>query len=172
MELYKANVNLFSKKTSSPKALGFFFILFGAAFVLVAGVFFIKNEVFKKNAVKTTGVVVENVKSSGSSGYKTRYSYFDEAGNEYFYTGSSSSNPPEFEVGTELTVYYSKDNPEKSIYESKTVRFIIILFSALGGVSLIAGIIVFVLNRKKEIVWEESGVLADMKKKRQESEEE
>ena len=172
MEIYKANVNLYSKTTSSPKAFGFFFILFGAAFIIVAAAILIHQEVFKKNAVQTTGIVVENVQSEGSSGYKTRYSYFDEAGNEYFNTGSSTSNPPEYKVGTEITVYYSIKNPGKSIYKSSTTKIISIVFLGLGGVSFIAGLILFILNRKKAIEWEESGLLAKRKEKGQESEEE
>ncbi len=168
MEIYRKNINIYSKTTNSPKAFGFFFVLFGAAFIIVASAILIRREVFKNNAIRTTGVVVANVTSEGSSGYKTRYSYFDEEGNEYINTGNSSSNPPEFTVGASIPVYYSISNHEKSIYIGSTDKFIFIVFFALGGISFIAGLIVFILNRDKEVVWEESGLLARKKKDEEE----
>lgn len=121
---------------------------------------------FKKNAIQTSGVVGENVKSESSTGYKTRYSYFDESGKEYFNTSSSSSNPPEYEVGMEIVVYYSKDNPAKSIYKSSTVTLITVLFFGLGIVSVIIGVILYIFNKDKEIVWEDSGLIAWAKNKK------
>ena len=171
MEIYRKNINLYSKTTNSPKAVGFFFMLFGLAFVIVASVFLISQERFKKNAIQTTGVVVENVRDPGSSSYKTMYSYFDEAGNEHITIGTSSSNPPEYKVGTEITVYYSRTNPDKSVYKSSTVKIICSIFLGLGGLFFIVGLIMFILNRNKEVVWEESGLLARKRNTEQEREE-
>ena len=146
-------INLFSKTSNSPKAFGFFFIIFGAAFTLVAGVMLIKQEVFKRNAIETTGIVVANVKADGSSGYKTKYSYSDESGNRHTITGTSTSNPPEYELGTKIKVYYSKDNPEESIYDSSTVRILVTVFMIMGLGSLIVGVILYVLTIKNKIKW-------------------
>lgn len=153
MVIFHKRFNMSSKASSSPTAFGFFFIIFGAAFALVAGGMLIKQEVFKKNAIQTTGTVVENVKEAGSSGYKTKYTYFDESGKVYIKTGSSTSNPPEYELGTKIKVYYSKDNPEESIYDSSTVKFLVTVFLILGLVSLSTGTVLYILTKKNIIKW-------------------
>ena len=163
-EIMSNNLFLFGKRTKSPKAIGAFLIIFGTVYIIVSSAIYVKDEVFKKNAIKTTGVVVENVKSENGQNFRTRYSYIDEAGNEHFTTGSSSSNKIEYEVGTIIPVYYSKAKPEKSIYESPTVKFVIKLFFFIGFLVIVIGLILYIKNKDKPVVWEKIGFSGKSKK--------
>ena len=132
-------------------------IIFGAGWLICGVSFYIHDELFKKNAYRTTGYVTgyEEVKEHLKKGrtmtaYRIKYVYLDKAGNKHEKTSDSPSNPPEFKVGEEIKIYFNKDNPDKSIYISATRNVLTYIFAGAGAVILICGTVALIVIRKKE----------------------
>ena len=66
-------------------------------------------------------------------------------GETVFYHSTYGSNPPEYKVGEVVTIFYKSENPEKAIIAGEGGVFRII-FMGVGGVILLAGIILFGVN--------------------------
>ena len=112
---------------------------------------------FEVKAIKTTGIVIENVVNGdkfSTKNFRTKYSYLDENGTEHTKLSIYSSSFKEYEVGTEITVYYSKDNAEKSIYESKTGKILFIIFFITGAVFMVIGVVLYLTHKDEQIIWE------------------
>ncbi|MBP5437307.1 MAG: DUF3592 domain-containing protein [Treponema sp.] len=127
-------------------------IIFGAVWCISGIGIFIKDEVFKLNAIETSGTVVgyeeyNRPKSSGSTTnsktYSIKYSYFDENEMQHVKTASGGSYPPEYEIGTKIKVFYSKTDFDKAIYDSKTNLFLSLVFGLGGFLFLVIGIVVY-----------------------------
>ena len=100
------------------------FILFSVflalGLLMIGGALFVCNSVrtFDANATKTTGTVLELVASTSknSQGSSTTYaplvSYTDNSGGTHQYKPNYSSNPPGYEVGEKVDVFYDPKNPD------------------------------------------------------------
>lgn len=131
-------------------------IFFGAGWLICGACLFIHDELFKRNAYNTIGIVTdyeehkEIDKGKTNNTYSIKYTYKDKDGNEHTNTANSASYPPEFSIGTQITVYYSKSDYNKSIYESTLRDFLTNFFAGAGAIILICGTIVYILIRTKE----------------------
>lgn len=148
----------YGRTTNSPKALAIWDIIVGTALVVIFGGILLGIQIFKFNSIKTTGIVIENVKEKGSDGdlyYSTRYSYIDFMGNEHIKT-SSGSKSKKFETGDRINVFYLKKNTDKSIYDS--IMNTIYLFAfVVGIIILVIGLFSYHKHKDEEIVWSEEG---------------
>ena len=75
-------------------------------------------------------------------------------GETVYYSSNFGSSPPEYDVGEGVTVFYKSENPEKAIIagEGGILR---IIFMGVGGVIILAGLIVFANNLKTSYLNEE-----------------
>lgn len=136
----------------NKEKVAIFLIIFGAVWCMGGVGIFIKDEVFKLNAIETSGTVVgyEEYNRSRTSGsttnsktYSIKYSYFDENEMQHVKTASGSSYPPEYEIGTKIKVFYSKTDFDKAIYDSKYAVILYLVFGMGGFSLLIIGIVVY-----------------------------
>ncbi|MBP5577153.1 MAG: DUF3592 domain-containing protein [Treponema sp.] len=127
-------------------------IIFGAVWCIGGIGIFIKDEVFKLNAIETSGTVVgyeeyNRPKSSGSTTnsktYSIKYSYFDENKKQHVKTATGSSNPPEYKIGSKIKVFYAKTDFDKAIYDSIHSLLLYSLFGIGGFIIFIIGFIVY-----------------------------
>ena len=99
------------------------------------------------NSIETTGTVIryeEHKNSENGFTYSTKYSYIDKNNKEHIKTGTSASYPPEYEIGTKIKVFYNSKDFDKSIYESKTVKIICLIFGIGGFIIFSIGFIIFI----------------------------
>ena len=143
------------EKTKNPKkVISIMIMIFGAGWFIAGSGIFIKDQVFKLNAIETTGTVIgyeEHNSSKESITYSTKYSYQDENNIEHIKTGTSASYPPEYKIGTKIKVFYSKNNSNIAIYESKTVVILCSVFGIGGFIILIIGIIIYLYSKTEKI---------------------
>ena len=68
-----------------------------------------------------------------------------QAGQQISYWSSYSSNPPAYDLGEEVVVYYKPDNPEKAMIKGEGGVFRVI-FMAVGGAVMLGGMAFFAVN--------------------------
>lgn len=98
------------------------------------------KKINSENFVKTTATI-EYVISEDSSNSRLVYKYFSQDGLRFFSENGASWGAASFKEGKEITIYYSKNNPEIIIVPSNTVM-------AFFGASffLIMGLLVFITS--------------------------
>lgn len=142
---------------------GIIVMICGAPLLFIGIILFIIGKKTWKYTAQTTGQVIDMCLNAfsynrgnsggmgigvrtGSMGSNTRcpiYSYFVN-GQEYRRAGSVSYNVGHIYrlMRKPVTVYYNPDNPEQSTLGKMTgITFTAIIFSALGGVAMLVGII-------------------------------
>lgn len=107
---------LFLMKRSSVSLVFNIFLVIGGVILIVGSVLSYKTWKFTKTAEKTTGKVVDLITSRSSSGnrsttYKPVVIYVDNNGRDHRYIASFSSNPPAYEIGEWVDLYYDPANP-------------------------------------------------------------
>ena len=143
----------YEKAKNPKKVISIMIMIFGVGWFIAGSGIFIKDQVFKLNAIETTGTVIgyeEHSSSKESITYSTKYSYQDENNIEHIKTGSSASYPPEYKIGTNIKVFYSKNDSNIAIYESKTVAILCSVFGIGGFIILIIGIIIYLYNKTEK----------------------
>ncbi|MBW8688000.1 DUF3592 domain-containing protein [Chitinophaga rhizophila] len=96
------------------------FLAVGFILLLVAGFLTYNTKKFERTALKANGRVVDLVENRNSSGGKSSrtYSpvviYTDDKGVEHRYIASFSSNPPAYEVGETVVIYYDPWDPDNA----------------------------------------------------------
>ncbi|MBO7613281.1 MAG: DUF3592 domain-containing protein [Treponema sp.] len=122
-------------------------IIFGVVWCISGIGIFIKDEVFKLNAIETTAIVVgyeeHYNKERNSKSYSIKYSYFDENKKQHVKTATGSSNPPEYKIGSKIKVFYAKTDFDKAIYDSIHSLLLYSLFGLGGFLFLVIGIVVY-----------------------------
>ena len=124
-------------------------------FVFLIGTVFIFSGMPKKRySEEVNAVVVENVKSESinrskknkeDNTYAPVFSY-EYNGKKYRVKGNTYTNPPEYDVGDEVTIKIDPDDPEDiSAPESKKIFIIGIILDAIG-----IGIVIFTIYRNRE----------------------
>lgn len=121
--------------------MGLFFLL--ASIVLfAAGVYLYKTRINEAATfTKTTGIVTElrEVKGNAEVGttYKPILKYKDKSGKEYIYTSANSSDPPAYDIGEEVEMFYNESNPKEAFINSAWEKW-------TGTIALfICGVVVF-----------------------------
>ena len=151
---------VYGRVTKSPRAFAIVSIIIGVILILIGGGIIAGKQIFKMNSIKTTGTVICYVESGNSGGnpmYSIRYSYIDNLGNEHINTSSVSTSSKEYKDGSHVIVFYKKNNPDKSVYESAVQNIIFAAFLAVGLVLLIIGLVLYYLHKDEDIVWSETG---------------
>lgn len=149
-------------KTNNPKIVGIFFILFSILFIIVGIVVLMIPKIKAQKCTESVRAeVVENllVESSHKSGsghrrtstmYKPVFS-FTYNGKDYLVESKTSSDPPAFQPGEIVELKINPDDPTDFYAPSdKTTSFIGIIFTAMGALFLIIGIVLRVVLRKNE----------------------
>lgn len=148
------NEDIQYEKVQNPKkVISIMIMIFGTGWFIAGSGIFIKDEVFKLNAIETTGTVIGYEEHSGSKEsitYSTKYSYQDENNVEHIKTGTSASYPPEYTVGTKIKVFYSKKDSNTAIYESKTIAILCSIFGIGGFLILVIGILIYLYSRNEK----------------------
>lgn len=149
-------------KTNNPKIVGIFFILFSILFIIVGIVVLMIPKIKAQKCTESVRAeVVENllVESShrSSSGHRrTSMMYkpvflFTYNGKDYRVESKTSSDPPAFQPGEIVELKINPDDPTDFYAPSdKTTSFIGIIFTAMGALFLIIGIVLRVVFRKNE----------------------
>lgn len=149
-------------RTNNPKIVGIFFILFSILFIIVGIVVLMIPKIKAQKCTESVRAeVVENllVESShrSSSGHRrTSMMYkpvflFTYNGKDYRVESKTSSDPPAFQPGEIVELKINPDDPTDFYAPSdKTTSFIGIIFTAMGALFLIIGIVLRVVLRKNE----------------------
>ncbi|KXK56197.1 MAG: hypothetical protein UZ05_CHB002000300, partial [Chlorobi bacterium OLB5] len=92
--------------------MGLFFLLAGIV-LLAAGAYLYKTRIDEAATFsKTTGIVIElrEVKENAEVGvtYKPILKYKDKNGKEYIYTSANSSDPPAYNIGEKVDMFYNE----------------------------------------------------------------
>lgn len=149
-------------RTNNPKVVGIFFVLFSIVF-LIAGIVVLMLPKIKaqKCTESVRAEVVENLPvasshKSGSGHRRTNIMYkpvfsFTYNGKNYNVESKTSSDPPAFQSGEIVELKINPDDPTDFYApDDKTTRFIGIIFTAMGALFLIIGIVLRVVFKKNE----------------------
>ncbi|MFC0179041.1 DUF3592 domain-containing protein [Thorsellia kenyensis] len=143
------------------KLLRYIFLILGIALLigLIFSVLHVSNQINTYN--KTSGVVVslkEETSNNHSSSQKNSLVYFpvvkykDNQDKEHLLIESTGSNPPAFYVGEYVEVLYDPLSPDKAeINTFLTLWFGTIILAVFTVVSLIIGIVLFILLKTKDL---------------------
>lgn len=143
----QADTNNYYKVKNPRKVVSIFIMIFGTGWFLSSGIIYAKNKIFILNSIETTGTIIryeEHKNSENGFTYSTKYSYIDKNNKEHIKTGTSASYPPEYEIGAKIKVFYNSKDFDKSIYESKTVKIICLIFGIGGFIIFSIGFIIFI----------------------------
>lgn len=102
--------------------MGLFF-MFTSIVLFAAGIYLYKTRINEAATfTKTTGTVIElkEVKGNVDVGttYKPILKYKDKKGREFIYTSANSSDPPAYDVGEKVDMFYNEANPEEAFIDS------------------------------------------------------
>lgn len=149
-------------RTNNPKIVGIFFILFSILFIIVGIVVLMIPKIKAQKCTESVRAeVVENLPvesshRSNSGRHRTSVMYkpvfsFTYNGKDYLVESKTSSDPPAFQSGEIVGLKINPDDPTDFYAPSdKTTRFIGIIFTAMGALFLIIGIVLRVVFRKNE----------------------
>jgi hypothetical protein len=140
-------MNLIQRVKQSFSGAPFILFLIGLVFFGVGGGLTYHQIVFRMDALQAPGEVISLSESCDDDGcfYSPDVRFTTERGETRYYHSSYGSNPPEYKLGEEVSVFYKADNPEKAIIAGEGGVFRII-FMGVGGIVLLAGIVVFGYN--------------------------
>lgn len=143
-----------------------FMIWMGAIFALVGsgagvGTYYAwssANEIASEG-IKTQGTVIDleyRRDDEGAGTYAPVVEFFDRQGQRQVYYSSSSSNPPGYDRGETVDLFYIEGTPERAMIDSFTDRWLLPLVLGLftivfGGVGY--SIIFFMVRRWRTIGW-------------------
>ncbi len=123
-------------------------ILFGMIFFGIGGGLTYRQYTLEQQGIQVqgevTGHTIGNCDDDGCS-YKSVVSFKTQNGKSISFSTTYSSNPPAYDVGETVTVFYPPENPEKATIkgEGKVLR---IVFMSFGGVVIFFGLGLFTLN--------------------------
>jgi len=128
-------------------------ILFGTVFFLIGGFMNYQQLDIRQNGLEVQGEVVRLTESCDDDGctYRPSVTFTTQNGESITYTSKFSSNPPAYDVGEDVTIYYLPDNPQKARIkgEGGVIRFV---FTAIGAGAFILGFFVFARNLKQRFM--------------------
>ena len=107
--------------------------------------------------IATTGTVIDleyRDSDEGSGTYAPVVEFIDRDGVTRTHHSSSSSNPPAYKRGEEVTLYYLPDEPERAMIDSFSDRYLLPLILGLfalvfGGVGF--GMIAFGIRKRRRL---------------------
>ncbi len=125
----------------------------GIIMLLIAGYLYFKSVEFKKNAFKTTGLIVELVNHKSSTNKKRLFApkvCYYIASKQYFYLSKTSTSNPLYKVGKKIIVYYDPKNIRNVELEGLSSYSGILFTGGLGLLYILFGIIPLYLQKRKQ----------------------
>ena len=111
------------------------------------------------NYVLTHGTVIDFEKSTDPEGggysYSPIVSFEDRNGIEHIYNSNNASDPPAYEVGEKVELYYNSTDPEDAFINSFIEKWVIGIVLGIVGLVLIPigfWLLISAFKRNKEIV--------------------
>ena len=125
--------------------VGIIFLIIGIIFGIIITVMKISENKFINNSIETIGII-ENIRYNYSTfddndSIDVIISYQDKQGKKY--TNKSDYYSSNMQEGEKITVYYSKDNPNKFIV--KKADFFNYIFYGMSSLFIILGIILIII---------------------------
>jgi hypothetical protein len=124
---------------SNGLTLGMVFSLVGVPLILIGVFLFIRTRIFISKAQEVKGTVIQMVhsrsglSSSSGGGYAPIYQFRTLDGQTITIRDGLSNNPPRFQIGQEIDVYYDSENPQKArINKWMNLYFLPVLLGAMG----------------------------------------
>ena len=122
-------------------------IFFGLIFFGIGGGLTYRQVRFESQGAQAQGEVTGFISDCDDEGcsHSPRVRFKTQNGQTISFTSTYSSSPPAYDVGEMVTVIYAVDNPEKAIIkgEGQVLR---IVFMLIGGIFIIAGLLLFGSN--------------------------
>jgi hypothetical protein len=138
--------------------LGGFFLLVGIGMFIWSILWFSNRISNLENYVLTQGTVVEFEKSNdaenGGYVYSPIVSFKDRNGLEHIYNSGHASDPPAYEIGESVELYYNSKDPEDVFLNSFIEKWVIGIALVVVGLVLIPlgiWIVISVFRRTKQI---------------------
>lgn len=122
---------IFNKQLSTP----LFLLLFGLLFFAIGSGLTYQQRRLEKQGIEVQGVVIrlqENY-DSDSSTYAPVVHFTTNSGQNVEFITSYYSSPPDYEVGEQVLVVYSPEQPEKAVIKGDG-QLLHIIFMLVGGV--------------------------------------
>lgn len=120
--------------------LGGFFLIVGVG-MFIWSVFWFNSRINElDNYVLTTGTVVEMEKSRDDEGgwvYSPNVSFKDKDGVEHIYNSGHASDPPSYEIGEKVELYYNSTDPEDAFINSFIEKWVLGLALVIVGLVLV-----------------------------------
>lgn len=133
-----------------------FLFLFGLIFFGIGAGMTYRQMVIQWNCIQVQGKVIAHSPACNDEGCTdssvVRFQTIE--GESITFTSSYSSYPPAHEIGEEVTVFYSPDNPENAFIKGEAFAFWS-LFMLIGGVLILIGFISFLIKFRKSFLSEE-----------------
>ncbi|NAX22964.1 DUF3592 domain-containing protein [Vibrio sp. V39_P1S14PM300] len=116
------------------KIVKYFFSVIGLGMLIGAYFMFANTQSFLSQSQITQGTVVDLLlsRSSDSNTYRPLVAFTASDGSLVEITSSSSSNPPAFDIGEKVDVFYNPSFPEDAMIDS--------FFSLWGGAVILGGL--------------------------------
>ena len=134
-----------------------FVVVFGMIFFGIGGGLTYQQYTFAKQSTQVqgevTGYTMGSCDDDGCS-YKSVVRFETLDGKTKSYTTRFSSNPPAYDVGETVTVFYSLENQGKAIIKGEGIVFRII-FMSIGGIIILFGVGFNVANVRNSYLIEE-----------------
>lgn len=141
---YNKNMAFIKKVIQSFLGPPFFVLLSGLVLFGVGAGLTYQYYRIRQIGLMTEGQVIQLDERCDDDGctYRPVVEFNDQDGQNFTYTSSSSTNPPAYDVGEIVTIYYMQENPHEARIkgEGGVLRWI---FIAAGAGAVIAGFVMF-----------------------------
>ncbi|MBB4802442.1 hypothetical protein HNP37_002515 [Flavobacterium nitrogenifigens] len=139
------------------------FSLIGAGLLAGAIYLYVDKQAFLEKAETTQGTVIEMIpkRSKDSTTYSPVVSFITKSGQTITYTSSVSSNPPSYDVGENVEIFYDPANPNDAEINGFVSLWLGVLI--LGGIGIVffligsLGVLLRYLKNKKAQNLRETG---------------
>ncbi|AWW73010.1 hypothetical protein CD351_01060 [Erythrobacter sp. KY5] len=137
--------------------IGGIFTPIGLLFAAIGFSFLASDRELATAGVRTTGVVIENIKSRDSDGdllYSPVVAFHDVSGVRHIYQSSTKTNWSDYSRGETVELIYNPDDPTDAVINSVMDRFFLpSMFAGLGSIFALigAGFLSVNLKRKLEV---------------------
>jgi hypothetical protein len=131
--------------------LGLLFIAIGLIPGSLGAYSFVRNWMFLRAALRTSGNVTDMRQTVGSEGgttYTPIVSFTTHSGETIRFTSHVGSNRPRFDIGQEVAVVYDPNHPQHATIPSFIVFwFAALLFGGIGALFVVAGLFVVLMSK-------------------------
>src|SRR4051794_40986733 len=110
----------------------------GLVMLSISGYLFYQEKQFLQHAQVGNGIVTALQQSTSSKGSVTYYPvvvYRTSNGKEMEFSSSFSSNPPSYEIGEKVEVYYEPNQPQSAEIKGFFTQWFVVLIT--GGLGLV-----------------------------------